>query len=175
MNNCNDNLIKKAMKKIKADEKYKPQCIGTIVGPTGPIGPTGPANVIDVIMIDNEVQQNVDTNQPISLGTLENNVGTSLKYNGTNTITLEENGTYLILFRVLATDTNGDDIGIAINVNGQEAEAGKTEFTGTQNNTYQLNLSFILTATAATTITITNITNQTLQYNNANLIITKLF
>ncbi len=35
----------KALKKIKQDEKCKPQCIGSIVGPTGPTGPTGPQGI----------------------------------------------------------------------------------------------------------------------------------
>ena len=36
-------LYEKALKKIENDKKYKPQCMGAIVGPTGPAGPMGPA------------------------------------------------------------------------------------------------------------------------------------
>lgn len=41
MNN-NDSLIRRALEKIKRDQKFKPDCT-TIIGPTGPAGgPTGP-------------------------------------------------------------------------------------------------------------------------------------
>ncbi len=46
MNNCeNNSLVKKAIKKIKEDEKFKPTCNGVIIGPTGPQGPQGPATI----------------------------------------------------------------------------------------------------------------------------------
>lgn len=41
MNNReNDELIRNAMEKIRRDSKCKPQCLGSIIGPTGPTGPT---------------------------------------------------------------------------------------------------------------------------------------
>lgn len=41
MNNKQNDLVRRAMEKIKCDEKCKPICYG-IIGATGPIGPTGP-------------------------------------------------------------------------------------------------------------------------------------
>lgn len=44
MNNCpnenNNCTYKEALKKIKHDQKFKPDCC-SIVGPTGPTGPSG--------------------------------------------------------------------------------------------------------------------------------------
>ena len=40
MNNKQNDLVTRAMKKIKCDEKCKPNCY-VVIGPTGPTGPTG--------------------------------------------------------------------------------------------------------------------------------------
>lgn len=40
MNNNQNDLIKRALKKIKCDEKCKPNCC-VVIGPTGPTGPQG--------------------------------------------------------------------------------------------------------------------------------------
>ena len=41
MNNCNNEAIRKALEKIKRDQKCKPDYF-IITGATGPTGPTGP-------------------------------------------------------------------------------------------------------------------------------------
>lgn len=42
MNNKQKDLVRHATKKIRCDEKCKPNCY-SIIGPTGPTGPAGPA------------------------------------------------------------------------------------------------------------------------------------
>lgn len=64
--NGNSNLIKKAIKKIKQDSKYKSECTRSIVGPTGPTGPQGPAT----LTIGNTVTSNPGTSASVT------NVGT---------------------------------------------------------------------------------------------------
>lgn len=55
-------LYEKALKKIENDKKYKPLCMGAIIGPTGPTGPIGPAlNILGSFQTVEELEQRYPT------------------------------------------------------------------------------------------------------------------
>lgn len=169
MNNSNS-IYKKALKKIEKDQICKPSlCCLSVTGPTGPTGPAGTSAITGSLMTNNSANESIQTNAQLSLGELVNTSGTGALYDGTNSITIQENGTYLIQFKTLATNTASTDVGVGIYINNVKADPGSVTFTGTQNAPYPLFVQYNITATAGTIITIKNPTNSTVDYNYSNL------
>jgi len=121
MNNKQDDLVRRAMKKIECDEKCKPNCY-EIIGPTGATGATGAAggvlNYADFYALmppDNAAT--VAPGTDVSFPQDGPNSGGGISRTSANSFSLGFIGTYEILFQVgvneagqLLLTLNGDPL-----------------------------------------------------------------
>lgn len=115
----------------------------------------------------NTTASSVTANGIVSLGTIEKSICQgAFNYNGTNTITLKQNGYYLVMFKADVTSTaTTQSMQIALAGNGSVSSAEATAYAATAGETAsvaffkivkvcgtEMALTFVNTGAATTTI-----------------------
>lgn len=117
-NNKND-LVRRAMEKIKCDEKCKPNCC-VVIGPTGPIVPTGGilnyADFYALMPPDNSVT--VAPGTDVSFPQDGTNNGVDISRTSASSFSLGLIGTYEILFQVSVNEAGQ----LLLTLNGADLE-----------------------------------------------------
>ena len=109
MNNKQNDLVRRAMEKIKRDEKCKPIYYGIIgaTGPTGPVGPTGATGTAGGVLnyadfyalMPPDNPADVETGTDVNFPQNGSNSGSGITRTGPSTFNLAEVGTYWFFSR----------------------------------------------------------------------------
>lgn len=137
---------------------------------------TGPVATINSILTASDSAQTVPgggaTN--LNLGTSVNQTGSSFTYNGTDTITIDEAGSYLInVSSVIDNSDTPGDIGITLAINGTDV-ATASEYVDNQSSAFSGELQHNYNANAGDTITLRNTSSVANIYRNLTVSIIRL-
>ncbi len=153
------------------------QGIQGVTGPTGPMGATGPTGATPIIpssLIDNDNTLTVPVNGLVDLGTVINTTGTAITFTAPNTVTLNQAGTYFILYHCLVANTSAaGSVGASMLVNGTVV-GNASEYVPATTDEVQIALQHSITITSPTTISISNRSNVSNEYHDSSLYIMKI-
>ena len=146
-------------------------------GATGATGPTGAAGAINTppnILIGYDADQVVSSNGTVDFGNLINSTGSSITFAPPSTVTLQDPGTYYILYTALIYNTStAGDVGATIEINGVPTHNASQYVPATFTET-QMVLQHSVMITAPVTITVRNLSNVSNSFHDSSLAIFKL-
>lgn len=142
-------------------------------GPQGEVGPQGPAGVSETLLVANNTEQSVATDELIDLGSEINTLGTSITFTAPDVITLSE-GTYNIIFNSLVSNTDASGIaGATLFVDGTAVSTAATYIPATTTDS-QIVIQHSLNAADGTEIAFVNDSPVSNDYNFVNVSVIKL-
>jgi hypothetical protein len=137
------------------------------MGPAGPIGPTGPAgSTLDFFEAYATTFQNIVSTGDVAFNA-SNVVGTNISWSSPTTATLGVAGTYYVRYVVTVVSTTGTVPAVlAVMLNGAELPASRRGIVVAGSNSIELQGDALFTATAGSTLSLSNRLGSTLQIDN---------